>query len=135
MFTSQRVIVLAALCFTICRLNPLQRPIKCSRPVLATGSRSIRPRECLKIHVNMLVSPAEHRVSYIMAIAFPAYRFPADKGSVVFVHLKVSISPSLPQRVSEGVPPEWLVPSGIGEGKLHDGSVVVSSFSHKIVIP
>lgn len=135
MFTSQRVIVLAALCFTICRLNPLQRPIKCSRPVLATGSRSIRPRECLKIHVNMLVSPAEHRVSYIMAIAFPAYRFPADKGSGVFVHLKVSVSPSIPQRVSEGIPPEWLVPSGVGKGKLHDGSVVVSAVNYKIVIP
>lgn len=83
----------------------------------------------------MLVSPAEHRVSYIMAITFPAYRFPADKGSGVFVHLKVSVSPSIPQRVPEGVPPEWLVPSGVGKGKLHDGSVVVSSFSHKIVIP
>lgn len=54
----------------------------------------------------MLVSPAEHRVSYIMAIAFPAYRFSADKGRGVFVHLKVSISPSLPQRMPEGVPPE-----------------------------
>lgn len=83
----------------------------------------------------MLVSPAEHRVSYIMAIAFPAYRFPADKGSGVFVHLQLGIRPGIPQRVPEGVPPEWLVPSGIGKGKLHDGAVVVSAVNYKIVIP
>ena len=60
----------------------------------------------LQIDVYMLISPAEHCVSYIMDATFSAYRFPADKRGVVFVHLYLSISPNLPQRMSEGVPPE-----------------------------
>ena len=138
MFTSQRVIVLAALCFTICRFNLLQRPIKCSRPVLATGNRSIRPRDFRILSPTAIVASqfwieAYQRLSQIVGRLRIAGMNPTCQ-CFILVHLHARVSPRLLQSMFQGIPFEASVLPHVRPSPLHDGATVIGAVNDKSVI-